>query len=175
RGVLTIVPHFCLVPQEVRAQVPSAAEMVFIKPPLFPDDQINARIYAQNYGIAILPQIPCTPEMLVPPAPQVPGVLAQIMSPHAFDTVTKTVQVVGSVNWPAGSANFFKVEIEGPQFPAWTTVGTTHNNPVDNGLLEQFGAEGLQPGVYKLRITIIGKDGGIMATSPEIPVTVTGQ
>jgi hypothetical protein len=168
------LPEYCLVPQEIRDQVPTASDQVFIKPPSFPDAEAYARIWSANYGAAILPNIPCTPEMLIPPPPPVDGVVAQITSPHAGETVTKMVQVTGSVSWPPDRGVFFKMEIQGPQFPGWTTFGNTHNDMVSGGLLDQFGAEGLQPGIYKIRITIIGKDGGILATSSEIPLNVTG-
>jgi len=176
-GITLPPPLYCLVPQEVRAQVPSAVDQVFVQPPPFPDDAAHAHVFAQQYGIAILPQDACTPEMLVAPQPQVnsPGVTAQITSPRAGDTVTKTVQVMGSAIWPSNAGVFFKMEIQGPQFQNWTTFGQTHNGTVDNGFLDQFGAEGLQPGTYVLRITIIGVDGGILATSAEVPVRVTGQ
>ncbi len=168
------LPEYCLVPQEVRNQIPSATDQVFIEPPPFPDAAAYARIWATNHGVAILPKDPCTPEMLVPPPPPVDGVVAQIASPHPGETVTKMVQVSGNVSWPPDRGVFFKMEIQGPQFPGWTTFGSTHNDPVSGGLLDQFGAEGLQPGVYRIRITIIGKDGGILANSAEIPVNVTG-
>ncbi|MEP7286282.1 MAG: transglycosylase domain-containing protein [Chloroflexota bacterium] len=170
------VPLYCLVPNEVKDQVPSAMPQLFIKPPPFPDQAASARLWSLANRIAILPEFPCTPEMLAsqPPAQQVEGAAAQITSPRPNDTVTGMVQVSGSALWPSGKAVFFKTEIQGPQFPNWTTFGTTHGSPVANGVLDQFGAEGLQPGIYKLRVAIVGVDGGILLASSEIPVNITG-
>src|SRR5581483_1875456 len=125
-------PLYCLVPNEVKDQIPTASVQYFIKPPPFPDDAIYARIYAQNNGFPILPDLPCTPEMLVA-GPQTPGATARIISPRAGQTVTGMVQVSGIANWQSGQAAYYKMEIQGPQFPNWTTFGETHNTPVING------------------------------------------
>jgi penicillin-binding protein 1C len=167
-------PLYCLVPNEVKDQIPTASVQYFIKPPQFPDDAIYARIYAQNNGFPILPDIPCTPEMLVA-GPQTPGATVRITSPRAGQTVTGMVQVNGIANWQPGQAAYYKMEIQGPQFPNWTTFGETHNAPVVNGPLDHFGAEGLQPGTYKLRIVVVGVDGNYLLVSGETPVNVTGQ
>jgi hypothetical protein len=110
-----------------------------------------------------------------PPPMVAEGVTAVITVPVPGATVTKMVQVHGTATWPGGAAMYFKVEIQGPQFPGWTTIGSTHSDQVANGYLDQFGAEGLQPGIYKLRIAIIGSDAGVLATSNEVPVNITGQ
>ncbi len=174
-GLPATPPLYCMVPNEVRDQVPSASLQVFIKAPEFPDELAYARAWAQSAGFAIAPNIPCTPEMLVPPPPQVEGATAQITSPRPGQTVTGMVQVSGTANWQPGQAVFFKTEIQGPQFPNWTTFGQTHDAPVINGPLDAFGAEGLQPGLYKLRVTIVGMDGGYLLTSRETLVNVTGR
>jgi penicillin-binding protein 1C len=174
-GLPDVPPLYCLVPNEVRDQVGSASLQVFIKAPTFPDELAYARAWAQATGIAIQPDIPCTPEMLVPPPPEVPGAAAQITSPRPGQTVTGMVQVSGIANWQPGQAGFFKMEIQGPQFPYWTTFGQTHETPVINGLLDQFGAEGLQPGIYKIRVTIVSVDGGYLLNSRETLINVTGR
>ncbi len=167
-------PLYCLVPNEVKDQIPTAAAQFFIKAPPFPDQAVYARIYAQGAGFPILPDIPCTPEMLVA-GPQTPGATARITLPRPGQTVTGMVEVSGIANWQPGQAAYFKTEIQGPQFQNWTTFGTTHDVPVINGPLEHFGAEGLQPGAYKLRIVIVGVDGNYLLISAETPVNVTGQ
>jgi membrane peptidoglycan carboxypeptidase len=167
-------PLYCLVPNEVKDQIPTAQVQFFIKPPPFPDQVVYARIYAQGAGVAMLPDIPCTPEMLVA-QPQVAGASARITSPRPGQTVTGVVEVSGIASWQPGQAAFFKAEIQGPQFPNWTTFGQTHDIPVINGPLDHFGAEGLQPGTYKLRVVIVGVDGGYLLVSGEIPINVTGR
>jgi penicillin-binding protein 1C len=167
-------PLYCLVPNEVKDQIPTASMQFFIRPPSRPDEEAYARIYAQNYGYAILPDLPCTPEMLVT-GPQAPGATARITSPRPGETVTGTVLVSGVANWQPGQATFFKTEIQGPQFPQWVTFGDVQHTPVINGPLGQFGASGLQPGTYKLRLIIVGLDGNFLVVSSEVPINITGQ
>jgi hypothetical protein len=168
-------PNYCLVPQEVADQVPGAAQQVFIKPPRFEDEDVFARRYAQGAGIPILPNVACTPELLAAAAnPAAAGVTARITSPQAGDSVTGTVIVGGTVAFTSEQATYFKVEIQGPQFPDWTTIGNTHNNSVINGQLETFGATGLSPGTYQLRIVVVGLDGNYLMTTPPVPVNVSG-
>jgi hypothetical protein len=162
------------VPNEVKDQIPTASMQYFIRPPSRPDEAAYARIYAQNYGYAILPDLPCTPEMLVT-GPQAPGATARITSPRPGETVTGTVLVSGVANWQPGQATFFKTEIQGPQFPQWVTFGDVQHTPVINGPLGQFGASGLQPGTYKLRLIIVGVDGNFLVVSSEVPINITGQ
>ena len=136
-------PLYCEVPNEVAAQVPSAQQQVFIRAPIFTDESIYAHIYAQNSGIPIEPQIACNADMLN----SKPGVnvVARISSPTPGQSVGGDVVVNGVVTFSPQVATYFKVEIQGPQFPSWTTVGSTHSNSVPNGMLDHFGATGLQP------------------------------
>jgi len=174
-GSDTPVSAYCLVPQEVADQVPGAAQQVFIKPPRFADEDKYARQYAQGAGIPILPNVACTPELLAASVnPGAAGVTARITSPQAGSSVTGTVVVGGMVAFTEAQATYYKVEIQGAQFPDWTTIGNTHNNSVINGQLETFGATGLVPGLYQLRIVVVGLDGNYLVTSPPVQVNVTG-
>ena len=166
-------PLYCEVPYEVRQQVPSAQELFFIRAPPFTDESIYAHIYAQNKGIPIDPQLACTPNMLNGSANI--NVVAQITSPTPGQTVTGTVQVNGTVTFSPQEATYFKVEIQGPQFPNWTTIGNTHNASIVNGLLESFGATGLQPGQYQLRVTVVGVNGNYLVSSAPVPIMISGQ
>jgi penicillin-binding protein 1C len=167
-------PLYCLVPNEVREQIPSATAQFFVRPPADKETEVYARIYAQGAGIPILPEHPCTPEMLIV-NPQTVGVAAIITSPQPGETVTGTVQVSGTASWQPGQATYFKMEIVGPAFQNWTTFGQTHDVPVINGPLDSFGAAGLAPGTYKLRIIIVGVDGNYLHVGPETPINITGQ
>jgi hypothetical protein len=158
----------------VREQIPSATAQFFVRPPADKETEVYARIYAQGAGIPILPEHPCTPEMLIV-NPQTVGVAAIITSPQPGETVTGTVQVSGTASWQPGQATYFKMEIVGPAFQNWTTFGQTHDVPVINGPLDSFGAAGLAPGTYKLRIIIVGVDGNYLHVGPETPINITGQ
>jgi len=166
-------PQYCEVPNEVRQQVPTAKELLFIRAPPFTDESIYAHMYAQNAGIPIEPQLACTSAMLNGSANV--NVVAQISSPTPGQTVSGTVPVMGTVTFTPQVASYFKVEIQGPQFPNWTTIGNTHNGSVVNGQLDSFGATGLQPGQYQLRITVVGVNGNYLLSTAPVPIMVSGQ
>jgi hypothetical protein len=169
-------PIYCLVPQNAASTTIGALAQLFIQSPSFPDEDVYARIYAQSAGIPILPQFVCSDEIIAAGAGgAVPGVVANITLPRPGESVAGTVFVRGVASWGPGQAWYFKTEIQGPSFPDWTTFGNTSESPVVNGDLGNFGAGGLAPGVYQLRIVIVGIDGNYLMTSPPIPVNVSGQ
>lgn len=167
-------PRYCLVPQEVRTQLPSAQPFLFIDISPFEDEYVYASAYAYARGLAILPRLVCDQQLLAA-APAVSGVTAIISSPAYGQTVTGTVYVTGTAAWAPGQALYFKMELQGPQFPEWTTFSEVSYTPVINGVLGNFGATGLIPGTYQLRIVIVGMDANYLHISPPTPVIVTGQ
>lgn len=174
RGDVMPPPRYCLVPQEVRAQTPNAQVLAFIAPPAYEDELIYAMAYAQRANLAILPKIPCTAE-LIAAAPAATGVTTVISSPQPGETVTGTVYVYGTAAWPPGAAIYYKMELRGPQFPEWTTFAGPFQVPVIGGELGNFGATGLSPGVYELRIIVVGNDANYLQVGPAVPVNITGQ
>jgi penicillin-binding protein 1C len=173
RGASPPPPIYCLVPSEVRDQVPMAMVQLFITAPAFADDDIYARLYAQAAGLAIQPNHPCTGEMLAGGA-YAYGVSARIMSPRPGETTSGTVFVTGSAVWQPGQAQFFKLEIIGPQFGNWTTFAGPVWTPVINGPLGDFGGAGLVPGTYQIRIVIVGMDSNHLMESPPVAINVSG-
>ncbi len=167
-------PRYCLVPQEVRGQVSSAQPYIFIAASPFDDEYVYASAYAQARGLAILPRIACDQQLLAA-APAASGVTAIISTPAAGETVTGTVYVTGTAAWAPGQALYFKMEIQGVQFPEWTTFSEVSYTPVINGLLGNFGATGLAAGNYQLRIVIVGMDANYLHISPPTPIFITGQ
>ncbi|HRE47101.1 MAG TPA: transglycosylase domain-containing protein [Aggregatilineales bacterium] len=169
------VSPYCLVPREVQGQVPDAKLQVFIKPPKFEDEDPAARQYAAGRGLAMLPRLPCTADMLLAaPVYAGAGITAMITSPGAGETVSGTVYVGGTAAWNPGGAAFYKLEIQGPQFPNWTTFAGPVSSPVINGGLGNFGSAGLMPGLYMIRIVVVGNDYNHAAESMPIPINVTG-
>ncbi|MBX3062596.1 MAG: transglycosylase domain-containing protein [Anaerolineae bacterium] len=166
-------PLYCLVPREVAMQYPGVTEQVFIQSPVFADEDVYVRLYAQSTGYAILPQYVCSADLLNS-GPGVQGVFAQISAPRSGETVTGTVHVYGTASWGAGQAWYFKMEIQGPQFPEWTTFSGPTEAPVINGELGNFGAAGLVPGMYQLRIVVVGMDGNYLQISGAMPINITG-
>ena len=60
-----------------------------------------------------------------------------------------------------------------PLFSDWTTLGSTHAESVIEGEIEFLaGPPVVAPGTYRLRIVVIGADGGFSGTPYEIGLTV---
>ncbi len=166
-------PLYCRVPLELVSSTPGVTEQLFIPPPPVQADAVEAEEYARARGLAFLPTIECTPELLQGGGQVAPGVLAVIQSPAPGSTITDATPIIGTAQFSPGQANFYKLEIIGGQFGNWTTIGQTHANSVINGQLEILpGPPGLQPGQYRLRLALIGTDGNALVTSPETPFIV---
>ncbi len=152
-------PLYCQVPIELTASAPGAREQLFIAPPPVPDDAARAERYARDRGIAFLPTIACTPELIsAVGAPLV--ITAFISSPSIGQVVTGNMPITGTAQFAPGQAQYYKIEISGGQFgSAWLTLGDVHYNSVVNGQLEFLQAEGLAPGTYFLQLVVVGNDG----------------
>jgi hypothetical protein len=153
-----ITPKYCMVPVEVISSVPDARTQIFIAPPSQPERQRAAYQFAMSANIPILPQLPCTGETIQNFGPAIPGVVAQIVSPQAGQSVSGNIPIYGVVNYPDGYFfDYYKVEVRGGPFVEWTTMGEVHHNEIlEPGLLETFFAEALPPGPYELRIWLQG-------------------
>lgn len=70
------------------------------------------------------------------------------------------VQIIGSAWMPESIFQFYKVDFGyGPDPDSWTTMGTTHETPVIDGVLETWHTEGLPDGIYSLRLHVVRIDG----------------
>jgi hypothetical protein len=155
---LFVAPRYCMVPQEVLGNVFDAARQIFIAPPSNPNHQRSAYQFANNAGIPILPQIPCTEQTINVFGPADPNVVGQILSPTPGQTVSGNVPIYGVVNYPDGVFfDYYKVEVRGGPFGDWTTMGQVHHNEVlQPDVLETFYAESLPPGGYEIRLWLQG-------------------
>jgi hypothetical protein len=169
----TVPPRYCMVPIEVVSAVPNVHEQLFIVPPPVEDDDYRARLWAQANGVAILPKYACNEQMLTMPAQQQavnvpPGVTAVISSPAPGQTYAagQQIDITGSATFPQGG--FFKIEISGPGFPKWTTVGDINHwrnrSGVTDGVLQEIMP--LPPGGYEMQLVVVGPDSNILAVVP---------
>jgi hypothetical protein len=169
-------PIYCQVPVELAASAAGAREQLFIAPPLFPEDAPAAEEYARSRGLAYLPTIACSPELLTAQSynfgPAV--VTAVVTSPVAGQVVPpQGLPVLGTVQFTQDQAQFYKVEIVGGQFSDWVTIGDVHRDSVVNGQLEYLpGSPGLQPGNYQLRLVLVDWSGGFLQNPYTVPFTV---
>lgn len=165
-------PKYCRVPMEAVATTPNVQELLFIAPPLFSSDSAEAERYAQARGLAYLPTIDCTLELLtgggVPSGPMV--VSAMITSPTAGQVISGSVPIWGTAQFAPDQAWFFKIEIIGGQFSSWTDIQDVRYDSVSSGQLGTLPV--LPAGNYIIRLVLIGLDGNILQAPHEVPFTV---
>lgn len=168
-------PRFCQVPSDLAGSAPAAQDLVFLGPPPDPADAVEAEQYAVANGLAFLPTIACSVELLNAQPAGGPVVLtAVITSPTPGQVITEGIPIVGTVQFGPGQADYYKLEIRGGQFSGWTTIGSTHSQSVVNDTLEFLpGFPGLQPGSYEVRLAVVG-NGNYVQEPYTVPFSVSG-
>ncbi|MCA9910505.1 MAG: hypothetical protein KC519_17735, partial [Anaerolineae bacterium] len=131
-----------------------------------------AELYARNNGIAFLPTIACSPELLTVGGYGPSVVTAYISSPTPGQVITENTPIIGTVQFTYDQAQFYKLEIIGGGFGDWTTIGATHSESVVNGQLEILPGPGLVSGNYRLRLVVVGTDGNFAQAPYEVPFVV---
>jgi hypothetical protein len=168
-------PLYCQVPVELAPTAVSigAQELLFIGPPEIPEEAVEAERFARNANLAFLPTIQCDPSLLqggVQYGP--PVVTAVISSPQPGAVLTDETPIFGTVQFSADQALFYKVEVIGGPFADWITIGTTHNNSVSNGQLENLYVPGLGSGNFRMRLVLVDHGGGFLQAPYEVPFSV---
>jgi hypothetical protein len=163
-------PIYCQVPVELAPYDPAAREQLFLAPPLEPSDSARAEQYARNAGLAFLPTIACSQELVNAAGVNAP-ITAFISGPANGQAVSGAFDIIGTAQFTPEQADYYKIEIYGGPFVNWTTVNTIHNNSVTNGVLEQMPA--LSPGTYQLQLVVVGRDGNYV--QPPYQITVQAQ
>ncbi|MEM6529687.1 MAG: penicillin-binding transpeptidase domain-containing protein, partial [Chloroflexota bacterium] len=149
-------PRYCQVPSDLVSHAPASRDLLFLKPPPQPADAIEAEKYAIGRGLAYLPTIACSPELLQAQGSGPTVITAVINQPQQGQVISEGIPIIGTVQFSPEQADYYKLEILGGQFGGWTTIGTTHNQNVVNGQLEFLpGSPGLQPGDYQLRLAVV--------------------
>ncbi len=168
-------PLYCQVPNELAASAIGAQAQLFIAPPPVPDDAVSAENYARNNGLAFLPTITCTADLLQGGGSGGYGPVvttAIITSPSPGQVLTGETPIYGTVQFTADLGKFYKVEVIGGNLGDWTTIGSTHTNSVVNGQLENLYVPGLVNGSYRMRLVIVDNGGGFLQAPYEVPFTV---
>ncbi len=170
-------PIYCQVPIELElsAAAVGAQYLLFIAPPDRPDEAVDAELFARQNNLAFLPTIACQPELLVSGGGYGPAVVtAVITSPQPGAVLTAETPIIGTVQFTADQAKFYKIDVIGGPFADWVTIGTTHENSVVNGQLENLYVPGLAPGSYRMRLVLVDHSGGFLQAPYEIPFSVGG-
>ena len=152
-------PLYCQVPFGLLNVPAQMADQVFLKPPIHPADAVEAELYARAQGLAYLPTIACSVELLNANV-SAQSLTAIIQQPANGQAISQGIPIIGTVQFTPDQAQFYKLEIIGGQFPEWITIGNTHTESVVGGQLEFLpGYPGLQAGNYQLRLVLVGYDG----------------
>lgn len=84
----------------------------------------------------------------------------RISSPEPGQQLSGLVSIMGTAMFESGQFQYYKLEIGTGRNPAsWVTLGETHSQPVQSGLLEELHAYALAPGDYVLRLVLVQNDG----------------
>lgn len=157
-------------------------------PPHYPDE-VRARLWIQRYGggYQMAPSVAC-PAGVASSVRGATGSAAagttqrdnttftgatyHISAPSPGQRVNGIVQIAGTARFDPGEYQYYKVEIGSGRAPeSWTTLGTTHTEPVIDGLLEELHAYALPPGPYVLRLVVVRNDGNYPAPYA-VPITI---
>jgi hypothetical protein len=153
-------PLYCQVPWDLINSAPASRDQLFLMPPPDPADAVEAERFARNRGIAFLPTIACTVDMLNISVAGPNVITAVITQPIPGQVMRDGIPILGTVQFSPDQAIYYKLEILGGQFGGWTTIGTTHSDSVINGQLEFLpGYPGLEFGDYQVRLAVVGLDG----------------
>ena len=145
--------------------------VLFLLPPDDEQERAKVREWALRHGWPVLIENLCMGEQVALPSGEVINATWRIRSPASGDVVSGTVPIIGTANFAPDQVKFFKVEWGVGEEPSeWITMGEIHTQPVIDGQLEVWHAEGLPPGVYSLRLVLVKPDGN---TLPPYKVTVT--
>lgn len=167
-------PRYCQVPVELASSAPGAQQLLFIAPPQFGEDAPAAEQYAQSRGLAYLPTIACTPELLTVQS-YGPQIMTAIISvPQPYQTITDLTPIIGTVQFTPDQVQFYKLEIRGGKWGDWVTIGNVHSENVVNGQLELLPGPSpdMIPGDYQLRLVLVNWNGGFVQDPYVVPFRI---
>ncbi|MCL4869965.1 MAG: transglycosylase domain-containing protein [Anaerolineae bacterium] len=190
-GTLPPVPTLCVVNS---ATPPAGAQTrLFLPVPPFYPDEVRARRWAASTGYVMAPPAACPPDVVRAAAtgggvvgggngggsseagssaPAPAGVTYFISSPGAGAQVSGLINIMGTASFSSAEVQYYKLEIGSGSSPTeWTTFGTTHSTPVNNGVLEQLHADALPPGPYVIRLVLVRTDGNF-SNPHAVPITI---
>ncbi len=157
-------------------------------PPYYPDEA-RARVWARQRGYAMAPPTVCpggTARLAAylgdegsggnsgSDASAPGGSTWRISSPGPGQQVNGIISIMGTANFSPAEVQYYKLEIGvGASPTSWSTFGSTHSQPVLNGVLETLQADALAPGEYVIRLIIVRNDGNY-PTPYSVPIIIQG-
>jgi hypothetical protein len=187
-GTQSPLPTECVV-NRTRPPDDATARLYLPVPPYYPDE-VKARQWARGTGYRMAPPTVCPSTTLRASASNSAGNSSdgssaggassapasshyRITSPAGGQRVNGLVSVVGTAQFDPSQVQYYKLEIGSGRSPTeWTTFGTTHSQPVSNGVLEQLHADALPTGDYIIRLVLVGHDGNFIGSPHAVLITV---
>ncbi len=164
-------PLYCQLPRSLAASAPGAQTRLFLAPPPNAGDAAAAERFARENGLAFLPTIVCTPELIALARSQIGQIVtAYISQPYAGEVVSGGMAILGSAQFAPEQAHYFKLELRGGPYSDWITLGDIHSQPTYEGQLEWLPL--LPRGDYQLRLVVVGWDGNFVQPPYEVSFRV---
>ncbi|MDT8304638.1 MAG: transglycosylase domain-containing protein [Anaerolineae bacterium] len=165
-------PEACYFPAgtPVESLPADALPGVYLEPPRNAESLKGAYEWAASTGLAILPRVSCSEELLDSGRGSELAVW-RIRSPRDGDAVSGIVPILGTADFDPALVQFYKLELGTPD-GQWLTLGDTHNTPVVNGQLETLHADAFPPGTYTLRLIVVGSDSNYVGDPDTVVVTI---
>jgi penicillin-binding protein 1C len=186
-GLRPPAPTTCAI-NYVRAPRGVPVRLLLPVPPYYPDE-VRARNWARQRGYSMAPPTACpSGTARLAAASGSDGIAGQgsgdasapggttwnIQSPAPGQQISGIVSIMGTAAFNPAEVQYYKIEIGAGSSPSsWSTFGTTHTQPVVNGVLETLHAEALAPGEYVIRLIIVRNDGNY-PTPYVVPINVVG-
>lgn len=181
-GVQAPLPTQCVV-NVVR---PGEGARLFLPIPPFYADEVRARLWAQGTGFQMAPESVCmgVPSVSFSSSSSAPsssssgsgsgsGFSYRITAPAAGQQIRGNTPIVGTAQFDAAQVQYYKLEIGNGRSPSeWITFGTTHSQPVSNGVLETLQADALPAGDYVIRLVLVGHDGNFAGEPYYVPIAI---
>ncbi len=191
-GTRPPLPTHCVINSSRNYQ--GASTRLFLPPPTYYPDEVRARVWAARNGYHNMAPPTVCPISLTRAIPTVESsgadsagssnnggnVIQQsvpieynITSPTPNQKLQGTVPILGTVLFDPAQVLYYKLELGSGSNPnEWITIGTTHNQAVRSGSLEQLATDSLPAGDYVLRLVLVGQDGNFVVTPYQVPVIV---
>ncbi|MCA9933249.1 MAG: transglycosylase domain-containing protein, partial [Anaerolineales bacterium] len=181
-GTQAPLPTTCVV--NVANPTAGTARLLLPIPPHYPDE-VRARLWARGTGYVMAPATVCPVSTVQSssgsssgsstggsaPTSGGGGASVRIISPSPGQQLSGATAVIGTAQFDGG---YYKLEIGNGRSPtAWTTFGSTHSEPVSNGILEQLQADALPAGDYVIRLVVVGNDGNFVGEPYYVPIQVS--
>ncbi|MCA9937280.1 MAG: penicillin-binding protein [Anaerolineales bacterium] len=173
-GARPPLPSTCVVTGS-RSAGSAAARLLLPVPPFYPDE-VRARLWARGSGYQMAPATACPVGVARANVSGGSGgsdssrvdhgggtsdsASYVITSPLPGQQVRGPVSIWGSAMFNSAQVQYYKLEIgRGANPTAWVTFGSTHTQPVSDGVLEVLYAGEMPAGDYVIRLVLVGWDG----------------